>query len=342
MKIALLPSALALAVTATFTAAAIAQTPAPKAVASQQRRLPLPDTVEMRPVTIWSDGTRMAAHLYLPKNLDLKAGNARRLPAIVLCAGTGGTKEQTGGRLGPILVEHGYIALAFDYRGWGESDSRLMSAESQPKPDAQQEMTIKVKALRGQMSYAEQTEDIRAAISYIAGEPGVDAERIGLWGTSYGGGLVVWTTGNDPRVKCVAAQVPGMGAGNNPSAVKNAYDLAKKQARGETEPVPIETGKLTGALARYTAMRRNPVKSLGFNTLEAAAKISAPSLFVVAENDELTGNDVVERVQQDLVKRGVPSAYHVIKGITHYGVYAEAFDEATRVEVEWFDKYLKK
>jgi len=299
---------------------------------------PLPDDVEKRAVKIWSDGTRMAANLYLPKNRKPDD----KLPAIVLCAGTGGTKENTGNRLGPILAQHGYITLAFDYRGWGESDSRLMSIEPQPKLNEQHELTIKVKALRGQMSYAEQTEDIRAAISYIIGEPGVDAARIGLWGTSYGGGLVVWATGNDPRVKCLAAQVPGMGAGPGPAAMKTAYELATKQARGETEPVPVETGKLTGALARYTTMRRNPVKSLGFSATEAAAKITAPSIFVVAEKEELSGNDVVERVQQDLVKRGVPSAFHVIKGITHYGVYAEGFDEATRVEVEWFDQHLKK
>lgn len=299
---------------------------------------PLPDDVEKRSVTIWSDGTRMAAHLYLPKNRKPD----EKLPAVVICAGTGGTKEQTGGRLGPILAQHGYIALAFDYRGWGESDSRLMSVDPQPKPNEQHEMTIKVKALRGQMSYAEQTEDIRAALSYIVGEPGVDAERIGLWGTSYGGGLVVWATGNDPRVKCLAAQVPGMGAGNNPAALKYAYELATKQARGDTEPVPVETGKLTGALARYTAMRRNPVKSIGFSAAEASAKITAPTIFVVAEKEELSGNDVVERVHQDLVKRGVPSAFHVIKGITHYGVYNEGFEEATRVELEWFDAHLKK
>ena len=280
----------------------------------------------------------MAAHLYLPKNRKPED----KLPAVVICAGTGGTKENTGGRLGPILAQHGYIALAFDYRGWGESDSRLMSIEPQPKPNEEHEMTIKVKALRGQMSYAEQTEDIRAALSYIVGEPGVDGERIGLWGTSYGGGLVIWSAGNDPRVKCLVAQVPGMGPGSNPAAAKFAYDLATKQARGETEPVPVETGKLTGALAVYTTMRRNPVKSLGFSAVEASAKITAPSLFVVAEKEELSGNAVVERVNQDLVKRGVPSDYHVIKGITHYGVYNEGFQEATRVELEWFDKHLKK
>jgi len=314
------------------------KTPAAPAPVKTPAAPQVPADVERRSVKIWSDGTRMAAHLYLPKNRKPDD----KLPAVVICAGTGGTKEHTGGRLGPILAQHGYIALAFDYRGWGESDSRLMSIEPQPKLNEQHELTIKVKALRGQMSYAEQTEDIRAAISYIIGEPGVDPARIGLWGTSYGGGLVVWATGNDPRVKCLAAQVPGMGAGPGPAAMKAAYELATKQARGETEPVPVETGKLTGALARYTTMRRNPVKSLGFSAAEAAAKITAPSIFVVAEKEELSGNDVVERVHQDLVKRGVPSAFHVIKGITHYGVYFEGFDEATRVEVEWFDQHLKK
>ncbi len=324
---------IALIFLAAFTIAAHAQTPK-----AGPRRPPLPADVEKRTVSIWSDATRMAGHLYLPK--DRKPED--KLPAVVLCAGTGGTKENTGTRLGPILAQHGYIALAFDYRGWGESDSKLMSVEPQPKVEPGQELTIKVKPLRGQMGYAEQTEDIRAAVSYIIGEPGVDPERIALWGTSYGGGLVVWATGNDPRVKCLAAQVPGMGGSPGPAALKAAYDLATKQARGETEPAPIETGKLTGLLARYTTMRRNPVKSLGFSAAEAAAKITVPSIFVVAEKEEFGGNPAVEAAHQNLLKRGVPSLLHVLKGATHYSVYAEAFDDATRVEIEWFDEHLKK
>ena len=297
----------------------------------------VPDDVEKRSVKIFSDGTRMAGDMYLPKQRSADA----KLPAIVLCNGTGGIKEHTGGRLGPILAQHGYIALAFDYRGWGQSESQLMAVEPQPKPDENHEMTIKVKALRGEMNYTDQTEDIRAALSYISGEPGVDPQRIGLWGTSYGGGLVTWVAGNDPRVKCLVAQVPGMGGGNNPQAAKRGYDLAVKQARGETEPVPVETGKLTGALARYTEMRVNPAKNLNFSALEASGKITAPSLFVVAEKEELANNDLVQRVQQGFEKRGVPASLYVIKGATHYSVYTDAFDEATRVEVEWFDKNLK-
>jgi dienelactone hydrolase/Ca2+-binding EF-hand superfamily protein len=297
----------------------------------------LPDTVEKRAVTIWSDGTRMAGDLYLPKNRQ----EGEKLPAIVFCAGTGGTKGGTGGRLGPIFAEKGYVALAFDYRGWGESESQLMAVEPQAKPDEKGELTIKVKALRWQMNYTDQTEDIRAAISFLAGEPSVDAERIGLMGSSYGGGLVTYMAGNDPRVKCVVAQVPGLGGANRDRALAAAYQLHTQQARGEVEPVPLETGKMTGKMERYSNMRTNAAKSIGFSALEAAAKIAVPALFVVAENEELSNNEIVAEAQKQIEARGVPSKYHVVKGITHYGIYREGFEEAMRIESEWFDTHLK-
>ena len=322
----------------TFAFSAVAQTPKGKGKGKGKRpRPPLPESVEMRAVTIFSDGTRMAGDLYLPK--ALKATDKR--PAIVLCAGTGGTKGGTQARIAPLFAEKGYIVLAFDYRGWGQSDSQLMAMEQQPKPNENNELTIKVKALRWQMNYTDQTEDIRAAISFVSGEPNVDSERIGLWGSSYGGGLVTWVAGNDPRVKCVAAQVPGMGGGHRPGAIKYAYNLATKQARGETEPVPIETGKMGGKMASYAHMRVNPAKNIGSSALKAAAQITSPALFVVAENEELSSNETVETVQKALVESGVPSKLHVIKDIGHYGVYREGFEEATRVELEWFDEHLK-
>ena len=317
---------------AALTITAAAQTPKGK-----RARQPLPETVEMKQVTVWSDGTRMAGDLYLPKGLKTED----KLPAIILCAGTGGTKGGSQARVAPLFAEKGYIVLAFDYRGWGQSEGQLKAVEQQPAPDTNNEMTIKVKALRWQMNYTDQTEDIRAAISFIAGEPNVDPNRIGLWGSSYGGGLVTWVAGNDPRVKCVAAQVPGMGGARAPAAIKYGYDLATKQARGEVEPVPIETGKMTGKMATYANMRVNPVKNIGFSTLDAAMKIKAPALFVLAENEELSSNANVEAVQKSLLERKVPSSIHVIKGITHYGVYQEGFDEATRVELEWFSQHLQ-
>jgi dienelactone hydrolase len=279
----------------------------------------------------------MAGDLYLPKNRK----EGEKLPAIVLCAGTGGTKGGTQARIAPIFARAGYVVLAFDYRGWGVSDPKLMALEKVPAPDEKGEVTVKARAVRWQMDFADQAMDIRAAISFVAGEPGVDKDRIGIWGSSYGGGLVTWTAGNDPRVKCTAAQVGGPGAPRSPQAVLRMYDQLTKQSRAEVEPVPFETGKMTGKMERYTNMRVNPSKSIGYGTAEAAEKITTPILFIVAENEELGSNANTERAAEAIRARGVPAEYHVIKGITHYGIYREGFDEATKVELAWFDKHLK-
>ena len=297
----------------------------------------LAQDVEKRAVTIWSDGTRRVGDLYLPKARTAEA----KLPGIVLCAGTGGTKGGSIARVAVILAQHGYAALAFDYRGWGESDPRLMALEKVPAPDEKGEVTVKARAVRWQMDFADQAMDIRAALSFLAGEPGVDANRLGIWGTSYGGGLVTWTAGNDPRVKCTVAQVPGMGAARGPQAIARTFEYLTKQSRAEVEPVPFETGKMTGKMERYTQMRVNPTKGLGYSPAEAAEKIAAPILFVVAENEDLGSNANVERAAAAIRERGVAAEYRVLQGITHYGVYREAFDEATKLEVEWFDKHLR-
>jgi acetyl esterase/lipase len=66
----------------------------------------------LRAVNIWSDGTRMAADLNLPKNRKPD----KKLPAIVLCAGTCDTKGGTQARRSPLFARDGYVVLAFDYR----------------------------------------------------------------------------------------------------------------------------------------------------------------------------------------------------------------------------------
>jgi len=292
---------------------------------------------DKREVTIFSDGTRMTGDLYMPQKIEPGA----KLPAVIFCNGTRGTRKGPPERLAAIFVEHGFAFLAFDYRGWGDSDSPLMSLEKQPKPDETGEMTLRVRAMRWQMNYADQTADIRAAIRFLSAEPNIDPQRIGLLGTSYGGGLVTWVAGNDPRVKCVVAQVPGMGGIRTEAGAKAAYELQTKQARSETEPVPYETGKLGGQLARYGQMRTNPAKNIGYSASEAAQKIGVPMLVIDAEQEELI--DVKQngqKVAEILQGRGITVKHHVIKGISHYGVYREAFDEASKLEIEWFQEYL--
>lgn len=132
-------------------------------------------------ITFKSRGLRCAGDLYLPDGA--RAGAA--LPGLVLGHGFGGSKEG--------LVDHaeyfqraGYVVLAIDYRYFGES-------EGEP---------------RGQLFPLEQVEDFRNAITTLQKRAEVDPEQIGIWGTSFGGGIVIYTAAVDRRVKATVSQVP--------------------------------------------------------------------------------------------------------------------------------------
>lgn len=298
----------------------------------------VPEDVERRPVTIWSDGTRMAGDLYLPK--ERKPGE--KFPAIVFVAGTGGVKKGLPTRLGPIFVSKGYVFLAFDYRGWGESDSKLQMLEPMPSPDGKGEVTVKARAIRWQMDFADQVADIRNALAFVAGDANVDWKRLGILGTSYGGGLVTYLAAHSPRVRCAVAQVPGMGA-RGPGAEYRAYVQQTQRARGEIEPVPYQTGAPGGKMAAYAHMRYNIAKGIGYNAIEAAALVKVPLLIIDAEKEELMDPAKNGKRVADILKaNGTPVKYHVMEGIAHYGIYREKFQEATAMEVEWFDRYLKQ
>ncbi len=299
---------------------------------------PLREDVERRAVTIWSDGTRMAGDLYLPK--DRKPD--QKLPVIVFANGTGGSKRKLPTRLGPAFAENGYAFLAFDYRGWGESDSKLTLLEPMPGPNEQGEVTVKARAIRWQIDFADQTEDIRNAMAFVAGEPGVDASQIGLLGTSYGGGLVTWVAAHQPRVKCLVMQVPGMAAGRSGKDPFPPYALKIKQTRGETEPVPNKTQRRGKKGSRYHHMRYNTAKSIDYSPIGTANKIKVPTLIIDVAKDELlnferNGKRVADilKAEETIVK------HHLLKGATHYSVYNEHLADVLKIQIDWFNQYLK-
>ena len=63
-------------------------------------------------------------------------------------------------------------------------------------------------------------------------------------------------------------------------------------------------------------------------------------LFVVAEKEELFDNALHAKLVFDRVRE--PKKYVVIPGITHYGVYTTAREQATKLEIEWYNEHLKK
>lgn len=309
---------------------------------SQARARPgVPDDIAVREVTIWSEGTRMAGDLYLPKSTR----DVDRLPAIVMSHGWGGTKAGLVGYAAAFAAE-GYIVLAFDYRGWGKSGGRLVAKDAAATPNADGFADITAQVIRTVVDPFDQVVDIRHAVDFMMGEPKVDTSRIGYWGSSYSGAHAVWVAVHEPRVACVVGQV---GAADSldlartswkgMDIVEMARERAIARARGEADPVPQGSDKapnLNGWAILEKVVRYRPV--------EDAGKISIPILMIDAENEELfdrhkAGELVIERAKAN----GAAAKYHVVPGITHYGIYrGEARDEAIALAIEWYGEHLKK
>src|SRR5262249_56730866 len=52
-----------------------------------------------------------------------------------------------------------------------------------------------------------EVEDLANVVQWVQAEPQSDASRIGLWGTSFGGGIAAYVAGYDHRIKVLHAQV---------------------------------------------------------------------------------------------------------------------------------------
>ena len=100
--------------------------------------------------------------------------------------GYSAVKEMYLDRFAEVFAEAGIGAVVFDNRNFGASDG-------QP---------------RQEIDPWQQIRDYRDAITWASDLPEVDAERIGIWGSSYSGAHVLVVGATDRRVKCVVAQVP--------------------------------------------------------------------------------------------------------------------------------------
>lgn len=137
--------------------------------------------MEIRKIQFESEGTTCEGDLYLPDGF----GGEARFPALVI--GHGFTVSRSSlVEEGRLFAEAGYLTLAIDYRHFGTSGAEP----------------------RGRLWPMQETEDFKAAIDWLEVQPGIDAGRIGIWGTSFGGGVVTHVAAHDIRVKACVAQAP--------------------------------------------------------------------------------------------------------------------------------------
>lgn len=293
-------------------------------------------TVLRQGVELWSDGTRLAGDLYYPKERT----EGEKLPAIVLCHGWGGTKAHLGRAIAPGFAAEGYAVLTFDYRGWGESDSRLVVRGEMPEPDEDGNVMVKAQAIRELVDPVDQQMDIDAAFSYIEGEAMVDAKRIGIWGSSFGGGHVVWRTAHDDRVACAVAQVGGVGGNKRARLSARLRKIRSERARGVIDPVPQGIPMPGGELRGTAYFERIALFSAGYYVGE----ITVPFLQIDAEKEHYFNIEQSRKTLHEVLKKnGVPTEYHVIEGMGHYDVYSgDALKKVMALEIAWFNKHLKQ
>ena len=135
----------------------------------------------------------------------------------------------------------------------------------------------------------DQTTDLANAVSWVYGEPQCDRERIGLWGSSYSGGHVVYVAARDPRVKATVSQVPALDSRPmmlTGSEQEKTFAEAAARTHGELgypPPGARVIGNLRGAPMREKLMQYAPVE-------DVARAPNCAMLFVLAENEELFDN----------------------------------------------------
>jgi uncharacterized protein len=281
-----------------------------------------PDDVTYRTADLLSEGTRITAQIFAPKGHENE-----KLPTIVLCHGWGGTAD--GLRPGCVaFAKAGYLAVAIDYRGWGASEGRLVRDTLGSEP----------RELREVVDPLDQTTDLMNAIHWVVAEPRCDPERIGLWGSSYSGGHVVYAAARDPRVKATVSQVPALdsrwvmlGPGR-----QQTLSEATARTRGEAgypEKGAKVVGNLQGAPIRERMINYAPV-----DDVEKASKCAM--LFILAGDEELFDNREHGIKAHERAKG--PKKLVTIPGIKHYGIYNEARTEAQKLAIDWFAEHLKR
>ena len=290
-----------------------------------------------KPVSFYSEGVTLVGDVHYP---DDRRPDERRA-GIVLCHGYTGVKDLYLPDNARVLNEAGYVVMTFDYKGWGDSGGP-----------------------RSRLAPHSRVADVQAAVTFLSTLPEVDPERLGIYGTSYGGATVVWVGAIDTRVKCVVSVV---GIGNGARWMRSVrrpdewHDLQERAARdrvkqvleGESEFVGREEILLPdrqSAELAAAARRNNPAavstipleyvdQTTQFNPEWVVERIAPrPVLFITTDNDRLVPP---EESRELYARAGEPKKLVVLKGYGHYEVYAEpAFSEVMQATVDWYSQYL--
>lgn len=163
-------------------------------------RLLVADPERRTPTTFVSDGHRLAAHLYRPPQVE----PGQPTPGIVMCGPVSSVKEQTLPHYAQRFADAGYTVLAFDPRGFGES-------EGEPRFHYDPWLVVA---------------DYVNACAHLLAHAGVDADRVAAVGVCMGGGYALAAAARERRLAACVSVAGGYDLGGTMRAAMGADGLA--------------------------------------------------------------------------------------------------------------------
>ena len=239
------------------------------------------------------------------------------------------------------LASSGFMALTFDYRGFGESEGP-----------------------RWRMIPQEQVKDISSAITFLQLQDSVDGDQIGLHGISFGGANVCYVASVDRRVRCLVSIV-GVGCGEKwlrglrrtwewKAFLKELQDDRKHRVvHGASRiverlhimlPDPDSAEMIRLTQTRYpdtcTEMPLETAEAvINFHPQEVMKQAPPENaLFIVAEEDDLVPDYNTRELYQAAAE---PKKWVVLEGCGHYQAYGSPYFETVMAEsTAWFTRFI--
>ena len=237
-----------------------------------------------------SDGLSLSAWFIPSKSQEEKS------PAIIICHGYPGNKDDVldwG-----FFLHDDYHLLFFDFRAHGESEGGMASFG------------------------AHETEDLAAAVNYLEGRSGVEADKIGVMGFSMGGVVGLMGASENEAIKAVVADSPYADLNTMVNEVYRNYSIFR---------APFV--ELTKIWAQVLAS----VNTDEVSAVEAVKNTETPLMLIHVIDDDQIPSENAQRIYDAAAG---PKDIWIVAGRDHGQAYwLEQMEYERRVK-DFFGKYL--
>jgi len=242
--------------------------------------------------------------------------DGERFPLVVMAHGHGGSRNESGsfGRVANGLAARGVASIRMDFPGCGDSTESF------------------VKNNLGNM-----LADIAASRDYAAARPEVDAGRVGLFGWSMGGRLVLMLADRNDEFKAIATWAPAAAAGagsmiNFVGGGARFTAMKMQAARDGSVPFTTRWGQHQDlGLQFFTDMEDS-------KPLEHLRHFEGSLLVLYGDHDDVVQPDVSESAVA-AARNAVEVVRYVVKGADHgLGVFThepQLTDQAVNETVDF-------